>query len=246
MPRFSTPESPLLAGWPHFEAIEINVQDPQIARLFELRQLHGVGVEDGYDASSMHFLAFANVQAVGCARLTPANDAGQFPHQTDNCVKLFSANMADSPLSHPELCLELGALIFPQTAGSPAGIYGKDDANPDHGIVSVMGRRLATRQILMQLCQAMFRKSLSYGIRYWIAVLPPLLVHALNQVGFFFKQIGPVFKITGDSSDVALYKVDFYHVQKIMGTSRPDLLRWIRGEGLDSREKRGAMAEEEI
>lgn len=235
MPSFNTPESPPLSGWPNFEAIEVDVQDPRIVRVFELRQLHGVDVQDGHDASSLHFLALANVQVVGCARLTPASATGLFPHQTDNCVKLFSTNMADWPSAHPELWLELGSLIFTQTAGSPAGIFGKDDAKPDHGIISVMGQRLATRLILMQLCQAMFGKSLSNGIRYWMAVLPPLMVHALNQVGFFFKQIGPVFKNSGYSSDVAPYKVDLFHVQKIMEASRPDLLRWIRGEGLDPR-----------
>jgi N-acyl amino acid synthase of PEP-CTERM/exosortase system len=246
MPSFSTPESPTLAGWPNLQAIEIDVQDPRIACVFELRQLHGLDVQDGHDASSIHFLVLANVQAVGCARLTPASAAGQFPHQTDNRVKLFSANMVDSSLSHPELCLELGALYFTQKADSPTGIYSKDDANSDHGILSVIGRRLATRQILMQLCQAMFSKSLSIGVRYWIAVLPPLLVHALNQVGFFFKQIGPAFKNIGDASEVAPYKVDLHHVQKTMGTSRPDLLRWIRGDGSDPRDKRGSMTNDEI
>jgi hypothetical protein len=65
-------------------------------------------------------------------------------------------------------------------------------------------------------------------------------------VGFFFKQIGPAFKNIGDASEVAPYKVDLHHVQKTMGTSRPDLLRWIRGDGSDPRDKRGSMTNDEI
>jgi hypothetical protein len=152
-------------------------------------------------------------------------------------VNFSATGYVTAALSNPALCLELSAVVFTPSKNSPAGVFNADDNRDDNGLSSVTDRRVASRQILTLLCKAMFTKSLALGARYWIAALPPVAAHALNQMGFHFRKAGPDMSHFGD---VAPYIADLHRVQEVMDTLRPDLLRWMRGESADPRQNNEA------
>jgi N-acyl amino acid synthase of PEP-CTERM/exosortase system len=175
---------------------------------------------DRHDAISQHFCAL-NLQQelVGYVRLVPADEQGRFPFQA-RCAGLFDG----VTLPPPQQAGEISRLIVHKHYRRRRGdtLAGVTIASPDQP--PRQERRNDSPQILLTVFRQIYAASVGSGTRYWYAAMERSLARALKQLGFDFKQIGPVTDYYGP---VAPYLADLRELEASVGQTKPELLRWM-------------------
>lgn len=175
---------------------------------------------DIHDAVSQHFCALNLQQELaGYVRLVPADALGRFPFQA-HCAGLFDS----VALPPPQQAGEISRLIVHKRYRRRRGdtLAGVTIASP--GQPPPQERRNDSPQILLTVFRQMYAASVAHNIRYWYAAMEHPLARALKQLGFHFKQIGPVTDYYGP---VAPYLADLRELEASVGQVKPDLLRWM-------------------
>jgi N-acyl amino acid synthase of PEP-CTERM/exosortase system len=176
---------------------------------------------DGHDSISQHFCALnLQQQLAGYVRLVQADTQGRFPYQA-HCTGLFNT----MELPPPQQAGEISRLIVHKHYRRRRGdtLAGVTVASP--GYPPPHERRNDSPQILLAVFRQMYAASVSSGTRYWYAAMERPLARALKQLGFDFKQIGPVIDYYGP---VAPYLADLRELEASVGQAKPELLRWMR------------------
>lgn len=176
---------------------------------------------DPYDASSVHFCAF-NLQdeLVGYVRMVRPDLTQSFPFQS-HCHDLLPG----ATLVPPQQAAEISRLMVIQTYRRRRGdvlsglTVEEDLPKVNHDL------RDHTPQILFSLYRQIYAFSVAHGTRYWYAAMERPLARALGQMGFAFKQIGP---LTDYYGPVALYLGDLRQLETQVGQSNPALMAWLR------------------
>jgi N-acyl amino acid synthase of PEP-CTERM/exosortase system len=182
------------------QALQLRYQVYCVETGFEDASQHPDGLErDDYDARSVHSLLIHRQtgQVAGTVRLVlpnPADPEALFP------VESHCGNIIRRPIAGPSrlqaaeisrFCISRAFKRRLAEADSPWG--GGADSAEEH-----LSHRRMIPHITVGLFTAIVRMSAEHDVRYWYAVMEPVLLRFLQRFGIRFESIGPLVNYHGE------------------------------------------------